>query len=95
VAQRDQAAEAGIARFHARGEVGLGAAKPFSMRPSERSQSAVRASDTWTCQLPPSARWRSSAAWVPNASRNAEAMSSTCIGSAFGSGAPAAGPRRR
>ena len=47
--------------------------KPRSTRPSERTHCAVRASEMRACQLPPSWRWRSSAAEAAKAIRKPEA----------------------
>ena len=48
---------------------GMARFSPPSTRPSVRSQCAVYASDTRTCQLPPSVAWRASATCAPNAIR--------------------------
>ena len=45
------------------------AAKPSAIRPRSQSQRPVRASDTWTCQLPPWRDCRARAIMAPNAIR--------------------------
>ena len=44
-----------------------GIAKPPLTRPKFHSHRPVPASDTWTCQLPPSRAWRAFAIMAPNA----------------------------